>query len=306
MNQNKKSKKADTSSKTIIAWVILIITFAIIFIFLTVFPWGNEITRDSCHTTIVLRASATLGKLSGLQEDIPLKCQTQRVCLKNGLFGNCPIFGKTSYTKISASTKEEVVDSIAETMYADFSMTGKGLLNFMPKKLGSKTYCLITSKIAVDPKTKVEVTNFDIYQRLAQRKNEEGVSNLQEFYNLNTPNLIQEIQVSIAAKDERFKDNVNFLETKVDLSKVQDVVVVITPDGWWKSITGGVLVAGAIALTPLSWGSSLVLIGVAAPTTTYLLGPSQSNPSEYHPPILIEDSPEQLNKLGCSSIETLA
>ncbi len=302
-----KNKKGDLTSKTIITWVILIVTFGIILLFITVFPWGEEKSRDSCHTTIVMRASANLDKLNGLKGDIPLKCQTQKICLKSGLFGSCPNLGKTSTINMPGADKADVVNSIAETLYADYIMTGKGLLNFMPRGFTNQKYCLITSKLSLDPKTQVSITPRDIYQRLSQIKNDNDVSYLKEMYGLESPDQMQEY-FSQVSKVKGFEGATSFMTSPLDFSKNDyDIVVAVTQNGWWKSVAGGVGVAVSVALIPWTLGAS-AWIGtgiVAGAATTYTFGQNNED-YQYNLPILVVNTPEALKQLDCSSIETLA
>src|SRR5437870_2209441 len=85
---NIMNKKGEMTTTQIITFIILIVGFAIIIFVLWQIGFSGRIDRDTCHTSVVFRA--TLPSIGGAQEYVPLKCQTQKYCITSGLIGgNC-------------------------------------------------------------------------------------------------------------------------------------------------------------------------------------------------------------------------
>ena len=309
-----KNKKADMTVKAVIGWIVLILSFAIILVFVIVYPWGSNINSDTCHTTIVLRASADF-KLKDFSGDIPLKCKTQKICLKSSFLGGCSDL-KTSFLgkdvqNMPAKTKDEALDSIADTMYSDFSMTGKGLLNFMPRKwLSTKdNYCFISSRIAAqDPNGLSGITYNDLFRKLEQKKTAEGKSYLYEMYGANT------VENLIGSSTPSFKDS---LSKQIDFSKDQMIVIQFVQPANWAPLAGLIsgtsaaitVVAGAAAIGLSAGILTPVVVGVAWGAVVAAEGNTdKSDPSHYKyvPPNLYEYTPKAIAYLKCDSIETLA
>jgi hypothetical protein len=304
-----KNKKADMTIKAIIGWVVLIISLVIILAFIFMYPWGGQITSDTCHTTIVLRATANFKFIHqwDFAEDIPLKCQTQKICLGGGLLSSCSdmkaSFLGNNVQNMPGKTKDDILNSIADQMYADFSMTGKGLINFMPKTLLKNNYCLITSRIAVsDPKNMPLITYGDLLNKLQQKTDANGISYLKAMYGVNDISQLKNLPSATSS---------NILNSPINFTKSDQMiaVMIVNPTNWalfgGGGVAGGVLVASYF-IPGVGIVTALVSAGAAAVFTISQTESDKNLNFHYTPPMIYPYTPETITGLKCDSIETLA
>ena len=140
-----ESKKGLTV-KFIVTMIVLVLSFSVILIFYFFYPWGGQIDKEACHQSIILRSTLNYGPLEPGKNIIPLKCQTEKICLTSS-GEDCTEFEKVSkdnpITKIKIKNKKEILDAIADAMYDCHSMVGEGKLGFMPRTTWEQNYCLI-------------------------------------------------------------------------------------------------------------------------------------------------------------------
>ncbi|PIN93000.1 hypothetical protein COU54_04580 [Candidatus Pacearchaeota archaeon CG10_big_fil_rev_8_21_14_0_10_31_24] len=116
---------------------------------------GNS---DVCHLSVITRATSP----EATQNYVPLKCQTQKVCINDGT-GKCDYSfagEKISEVKVDSKDQDEVAREIervsAEAMYDCWNMMGEGRLDLqesLSKKGGfesAKSMCVICNRIALD------------------------------------------------------------------------------------------------------------------------------------------------------------
>ena len=75
-----KEKRGKVSIEFLIGIIILVISFVVILFLISLFSWNPVIDKETCHQSIVYRATARV-KVIDISESIPLKCQTEKICL---------------------------------------------------------------------------------------------------------------------------------------------------------------------------------------------------------------------------------
>jgi len=281
-NVNQKNKRGEMTSKQLITVIILIVSFGIILFFWSMFNWQGDINRETCHTSVVLRASATF-KGWEFMNNIPLKCQTDRICFKNSLFSNgCDIYGE-SVRNVNAGNKDELLDFITEDIYNWHKTLGEGKINFFETTwFIHDKHCLIDSVYSFDDNTQKAVakeggiTFGEIYRKLDSKKNSDGVSYFKEMYGTDLDSYLGNLK----------SDNPQLivLNQKINLSNNYALIGGIIP-GTNKlatftaigvGVTGGVILAivlwpvaiPAAAGTAATASTTAVVIGTTATTIT--------------------------------------
>jgi len=279
------NKKGEMTSKQLITLVILIISFGIILFFWSMFNWQGDINRETCHTSVVLRASATF-KGWEFMDNIPLKCQTDRICFKNGLFSKgCDIYG-ANVRNVKVANKEELLDFITEDIYNWHQTLGEGKVNFFETTwIIHDKHCLIDSVYSFDNQTREVIekegglTFGEVYQKLESKQNSDGVSYFKAMYGTDLNNYLNKLK----------SDNPQLivLNKKINLSNNYALIGGVIP-GTNKiatftaigvGVTGGVLLAIVLwpvavpaavgsAATAATVSTTAVVVGATATTVT--------------------------------------
>ena len=319
-NQQKMNKKAEPVGTATIEILILIASIAVIFLFWSAFNWNSTIDKKACHQSIILRSSFNMGFLEVSKNAVPLKCQTEKICLG----GNCESnFGKATkenlvtkvkldqYAKVS---KQEILDTIANSMYDCHSMLGEGKLNFMPRKGFTQDYCLICSIFVLDNSTKEipQISYPDLYKYMETKKNSDGMNYLEYIYGVKTASEmnqnIEELRITLNKNQINQINSINDL--KINLSSENSIIVKLSPRGTWSAVVKGGVVAGAIIAIPITGGASLVAVGAAVVAggsiggVVYTKTFPEDSDYEYSPPSIYVYDVQSLQSLKCSSFET--
>jgi len=157
MKIKKRGKKAEISSATIISTILAIIGFALIIFIFYEFNWNLNTDKEVCHETVVYRG--LLPSAGGAKDLVPLKCDTQKICITAGIFGgDCKTdFGNSPVLKVKVKNIEQIEKEIATDIVDCWSMMGKGKINVANDwfvqtygigKVGSS--CVVCSRVAFD------------------------------------------------------------------------------------------------------------------------------------------------------------
>lgn len=315
------NKKAEMTSKELLGVIILIVIIAVLLLWLSgIISWGRtSIDKDTCHTSIVLRGTIN-EKFIQSSKVIPLKCQTEKICLS--VEEDCNKFKADTNIKLSKDKEEaknKILDTIANAMYDCHSMLGEGKLNFMPNTIWKENYCLICSRFALDEKAKQEVSEIgygELYQYLGEKKTPDGKSYLEYLYPgwknwEESKKVLADLQSKSDNKEFR---KLSFENWKINLSYDNGYAVVgqMAPRGTLESwITGGTVgtVVGVVA------GVIVSATGIGAPLGVGLIAGSVSGGAmfvyrhpggkfEYTSPYVIPYNLDTLKSLKCTSFET--
>jgi hypothetical protein len=174
INNLLKKKNAEMSSTTLVTVFLAIIGFVIMLFFFGVLDFGGQSNRDICHQSVVFRG--TLPDTLGIQDTMPLKCTTEKVCVRGDkLFGKgkCSDFNNVKeITYVDVSNVNDVEKAIADETLECFNMMGQGELSLFSPGWAAKygvaggiqSSCVICSRIAFDEQTLKE-KNIDISKR---------------------------------------------------------------------------------------------------------------------------------------------
>lgn len=329
-----------TSSQFVIL-IILIVSFAIILLMFWIYPWNEEISKDTCHSSVVMRSSFNFGPIEASKE-IPLKCKTEKICLSSK-GKDCTELGPGSRNdpveKIRAKTKGEALDVIAQAMYDCHSMLGEGKLDFMARDFRKTNYCLICSRIVFDEETAKSIGNIqmgELYQYLGSKKDPQGRSYLEFLYpgwtNWESAKLIFEAMQKSASDDEineKVQKDSSAIQS-IKKMKFEDWVIntrypggyviidQMAPEGTWKNtltmigIAGGaVLAVVGLAALPVT-GALAVVVGLTTKTvifgaavgTGYTFWFEHPNGKyQYSPPTLYPYELNALRSINCDTFQ---
>ncbi|MBT4166477.1 hypothetical protein HOE04_05545 [archaeon] len=319
-------KKGEVSTAMIIGLVFLIVSFAVLLIFMFRIDWFDTIDRETCHQSVIYRSTFKTGPIEGSRV-IQLKCQTEKICLS--MSGDCEELSDTKKNpvrkvKLSRDVEkavEEIKDVFAEEMVNCHSMLGEGKLNFMPHNWGRKNYGLICSRIVFDDSVKNSIESIghgDMYAYLEGKVASEGKSYLEYLYpgwkrSKNSVNLFE----SFKSEGSEFS-NVGFDNWKMNLDREGGYVIIaqIAPesvwDSWGKGVATAVAIPVGVALIATGVGApaGAVLIAGAATITTVslvsggaVLWYSYDDEFYYSPPTIYPFEIKVLKDLGISSFE---
>ncbi|MDO8517629.1 MAG: hypothetical protein Q7S33_05905 [Nanoarchaeota archaeon] len=165
-------KRAELTSTQLVTIILLLMGFAIlVFVFFS-FDWNLNSKKQVCHESVVYRG--IIPGIAGAKTLMPLKCETEKVCITSGLIG-----GKctdefdiaSGVTKVKVSNPTQIEKAIAENFVDCWSMMGKGKLSLF-QQYWAETYglggvyptCVVCSRIAFDSKKLEEagITNDDL------------------------------------------------------------------------------------------------------------------------------------------------
>jgi len=196
-----KNRKAELTTQQIITLIILIVSFAIILIFIFRLNLGGEATnKEICHNSVLMKSKQSFGGA--------LDCRTSYVCISGG--EKCEDFSATETVKVDLNkkdqngnslAKDEVMKAIAKEMADCWWMFGEGKVDYVDKSIWDKIIgvfkgdkvCALCSRIKFsnDIKTEVGAITQDIFRDiLASAEKSKGVSYLYYLYSTNDKNKI--------------------------------------------------------------------------------------------------------------------
>ena len=310
-------------TKTTIGAIILIASFVVVLLFIRWSNLKNTINKETCHQSIIMRSTFNLGALQAGTKTIPLRCRTEKICVTMSGEG-CEESGMVStdespVTKIKISSnlfeaKEEIKEIMADALYDCHSMLGEGKLNFMPRKVWNKRYCLICSRIDFDKKAREEIESislleFDLY--LQEKKDSEGKSYSKYLFPAWDLEKDKQVFDEILKRiNDPLLNDLKFEDLKIiDLTKKEDYAVIaqIVPEGFAGQIGAGLAAIGAVGLIATGIGAPagiglLVVEAGAGGLAFWKTTPEQE--FFYAPPEIFPYDADSLKKLECSSFET--
>lgn len=182
------SKKGEITTSELIGIIILLASVAIIIFIYFQINWTGKIDDAVCHESVILRG--TLPQTLGAKNIVPLKCQSEKICIRGDKF----LFGKgdcnEEYGKAKGVTKEDVKDVndinrvVAQEMLSCWQMMGEGKLSIFPQSfwerhniafLGkAESSCVICTRIALDENSidsvGINLNNIDVENYMMTHK----------------------------------------------------------------------------------------------------------------------------------------
>ena len=313
----KNKKQGFTMLEMIAAWVILLISVAIIFfIAKQILPTNSDTARQTCAASVAVRSAASFGTLNvEFRDVVQLQCTTEKICLVSGNSAGCSELGK-DYKKIQVNgDKQKILEAIGQNIYDWHITLGSGTKNFMPRGFFENKYCLRNSFVYFDKNTQDEliknkktITYYDLYAWMFNKKTSDGTSYLEKVYG---GNKLENILVTN--------------RIPIDPSKGYIVFASMTEVGkWGQYVSAGVatatVVLGVLSI-PLTGGLSGAAIftairlipvalsgGAVVGGATWVMTGTSSNDAKtfvYESPQLIVFDDKTLASLDCSEWEMI-
>ena len=176
------TKKGQLSTFQIVTIILSILGLVIAIGLFLLFSSSLNTSSQICHLSVLTRATST----AALQSFIPLKCTTGKICLTADSNSQCAdsFAGETGVQVIKLPSDYQsailtIDQTSADAMYNCWSNMGEGKLDLFSNFFqftglsyinlafnggGTKPYCVVCSRIAIDP----TVTNGSVYGKDSQ------------------------------------------------------------------------------------------------------------------------------------------
>lgn len=307
----KENKKAEMSSKMLITIILLIIGFGILLIIYSQLNGIQEVDRQACHQSVVLRG--TLPDTLSLKELPSLNCKTRKICITNKIFGKgeCENLGK-EYDTLRISKDKEKAEENIKKIFADeladcWAMMGEGKIQVFEREISYDDYkrkCVICSRINLDGSVKKDVSAVDGFiDYLMKHK----LPNTEESYWSFMTKSKEEYENILVSKNER--DSLN--SEKMYVSEKAILFYEAGRTDLYETVYGSTIgLAVTIGMTRLGTGFGFAskagiisyVLGskLGGTISDYLIG------EEYYSFISVVDYiSEDLKKLNCDSLESI-
>lgn len=303
----KNQKNGEMTSTQIITIVLLITGFVIILFVYSQFN-VEDVDREVCHNSVVLRA--TLPDTFDLKELSPLKCKTRKVCITDKMIGkgDCEneLGAEYETVRISKDSKQSETDInrfIANELADCWSMMGQGKVQIFTRGFFEGKTCSVCSRISFDEDLKIrlkKITGIGDFLYSTYIPNSK-VSYL-EF--LTTPQIVENQKIDIGEFSTEEKAIV-FIEVNEG-----------SWDDWFFAIAGAIsggyvgAKTGAIigSVVPGVGTTSLGIIGFVggAAVGWFSDNPGEKKSEQYwNNWFLMDYSEEKFKELECNSLENI-
>jgi len=294
-----ENKKGDISTEQLVIIIILVISFAIILIFLFQLNLKETTDKEICHNSVVTRGNSVLPK-----DATPLNCHTEYICITKG-GGKC--IGLSNPKIFEAQTKDDVYKVLADQMYDCWWMFGQGKINYAGKDLTENLYCSLCSQILFDPSIKTipeftdGINKKDFYNYLSANQATSDMTYTQFLYgNKDLSEIEKDLEKQHVEMGTINLDKQQYILMGIT-SKVSklEYVLIGAPVAF-----GLTLLAPPVGITVIS-GTIALAVGAG---TGYAVGFTVEGLSgnEYLSPSIVEVNSDSFNELKCKSIETYA
>lgn len=150
---------AEITSSQLVTIILVLAGFVILMIVFYQFGFTGTIDRQACHTSVIAKATFS-GDILDVSGIIPLKCQVNKICITDKIFGkgDCTGFSKTSFNKVRVSGTGEaqetkIKQALAREMLEGWVMMGEGKVRIFErefKNYGWESKCVVLSRIEAD------------------------------------------------------------------------------------------------------------------------------------------------------------
>ena len=161
MKKFKKNKIGEIVSSQFVNIVLVIVGFGILVLVFASVGWTEEIDRETCHASVILRG--TLPDIVGSKNIVNLKCQTMKFCITDKVFGkpDCKEdFKGEKFETIRVSKdkgEEEINRFVARELASCWNMMGQGKIQIFTREITTEKRCSICSRIAFDKDLKKDL-----------------------------------------------------------------------------------------------------------------------------------------------------
>jgi len=300
-----KNKKAITT-KMIIIFIILIVSFAVILFLWRQFNWREEISQDTCHTSLVLRHTANI-KNTFQFVPVELRCETGKVCFVKSSGENCgsAFSSGEKVEKIVIKSKTDLGKALSDLSYTCWDMLGRGFLEYQPLsfKLTEKNYCAPCYRLAFSPELQADsqITGYSyddlfIYMQDNPIPDTSMKMNYYEFLSGGS-NYYTAKTSAYSGKESAMAYH---LRDPISFDKQYMIVTIMTKQGAWKVATGAVFGAALVFVTG---GSGLLVYTALAATGAGIGYYNTDTNSKFSVSQILPYSPEVFSELKCDTID---
>ncbi|MEN7982685.1 MAG: hypothetical protein ABFQ65_04530 [Nanoarchaeota archaeon] len=315
-----KKNKGEITSQQIVILIVVIVSFAVLLVFLFRLNLGDTTDEELCHNSVLTRGSAVVPS-----DAVPLNCHRKYICI-TGKEGNCE--GLTNPERIEVESLSEIYETLADEMANCWWMFGEGRVNYVGDDLTHNNYCSICSQIYFDEGLK-SITG--------EKITKDGLYKFLENNNIDKTNTYAEYlfggkNLDAIKKESLEKHGVESFGD-IEVGKQYFVVMGITSEvGLWNWVGigagGGSAIVGAAVVsaivfgtTPVGWVAGLTVIGLSAgaggavgvgigetiePEIATIILDGRGIDNKFMAPTIIEANSEKFNALNCEEILTLA
>src|SRR3989344_3836658 len=167
-----ENKKAEMSSSMLVTIILLVIGFGLILIVYYQLNGIQEVDRQVCHQSVVLRG--TLPDTLDLKDIPSLKCKTRKICISDKMFGkgDCENELGKEYDTLKISKEKEKAEQDIKKIFADeladcWAMMGEGKIQVFKRENSLSDYkrkCVVCSRVNFDKNVEIkEVEGFVEY-----------------------------------------------------------------------------------------------------------------------------------------------
>ena len=187
-----KNKKAISLQEATIGLVVFLLVVGVVFIIYGAVDWTGTIDKESCHNSAIVAAINPIKSLVGT----PLRCQTEKICIRGSMFGECDAFkGEKNVKNIQVSNEQDVRKVFSDSWDDCVWMFYFGDKNLFSRDVFSdKILCGLCSRIAFDKSAKEK---FDTIGGLGDELVKGGHLDIlnREIGNLQIPTVKDEIRI---------------------------------------------------------------------------------------------------------------
>ncbi|MBR9705550.1 hypothetical protein GOV14_00805 [Candidatus Pacearchaeota archaeon] len=244
MIKDYKQKKGELTIQQIVILILLLVGFAIVLLFLYLFGFDDQTKEQVCHQSVIYRSSVPIEGVI----DLPLKCETDKICITTKLFGkgNCyDDFQGEKYitervTKNEKRIDDEINKIIAKEMKKCWWMMGQGLVSVYEgswKSATEKLDCNICTRIAFDKNLKAKRPKVYGYKTYLLTNKIDSGQTYWQFLTKSNSNYME----GYKAEEDFFetKEQTAIIYAEATKGKLQDLFP-------WGGGVGGAIVGGAI------------------------------------------------------------
>lgn len=241
MLNKRRNKFGELTTQQLVILIILIVSFAVILIFIFLLNPKSLTEKEICHNSIVLKSQVSIA--SG-----PIDCKTSYVCISGG--GECENFNPTITVDVDLNkddAKDQIMKVIVDEVADCWWMFGEGKIEYVDNIAFEDIYCSICSIFSFDEKvvdkfSSSPVDYSTLYNSLSQPK-DNTQTYLKYLYKTDKFEDIEDkffLEDYFSNKIKFDKDKQYFVLTAAyEINKAKDFVTSLTPEFIYEYGFGG-------------------------------------------------------------------
>lgn len=179
-------KKGELTTAQIMGIVMLVVSFAVILIFLSQLDLQRTTSENMCRSSIALKSQGNL--MGALAKATNLNCKTNYVCISGG--SECEGIIATQTVTVNPQDRSKIMKAIADEMADCWWMYGQGKAAYAEEELfKTDLVCGVCSKIVFDKKIQQAqsepISYIEFYKYLADTPKSDSQTYSEYLYNGN-------------------------------------------------------------------------------------------------------------------------